>query len=556
MSSEVELELPDPPFPVWGEEGIAACDHPEAARAGCQVLQEGGNAVDAAVTISLTLGVLCPYYTGIAGGGFMMIWLPGFDRPRVLDYREVAPGAAYPEMFEGRPRASTRGALAVGVPGSVAGLAEVLQTYGTISWERALAPGIELAEQGFPVYPNFRRVTMARRKMLGLYPEACRIFLGEHGEGFKPGQRLRQPELAETYRRLAAHGPRELYEGLTAERIVSELQADGGILTLEDLAGYRAVWREPLSAVYRGKEVFAVGPPSGGGVQLLQCLQMLEPFSFTPARVGTAQTYHLQAEAMRLSFADRSSWVADPAFFDVPVHPMLDPARLAELHLLIDPKKAMELVEVPPLEGYVPSAMGQSRPGTGGTSSFAVAHKGGGFVVATESINLWFGSMMIPRGTGVLLNDILDDFSRTPGTPDAFGLVSSRINQVEPRKRPASSSCPMIMAEQGKPIMAAGSAGGPRIATSVLQVVMNVVDHRLNIRQAMDAPRVHHQWLPDELVVEKFIPEDIRKNLRSMGHRVVEGPNRSHGCSVGWSGDDELFYGAGDFRSGGDAAGV
>lgn len=539
------------PFPTWGTAGIAACDHPLAAQAAVDVLDEGGNAVDAAVCMSLTLGVVCPHYTGIGGGGFMMIWLPGMDRPRVLDYRETAPAKAYPGMFGSLgQRASTRGCLAPGVPGQVAGLQYLLDEFGTISWERALAPGILHAEEGIPAYPNLRRVVLGRQRMLSIYPEAARIFLPNAA----PGKVLRQPDLAETYRRLAREGPREFYEGETARRIVAELKEGGGIMEEEDLRRYRPLWREPLVASYRGRDVWSIGPPSGGGIQLLQMLQMVEPFSFTPARTGTASTYHLQAEAMRISFADRSTWIADPEFFEVPVEAMLDPARIAELHLLIDPARATELLDMPPLAGQQIPA-GHTQPGRGGTASFGVADHTGGFVAATESVNLWFGSMVIPRGTGFLLNDIMDDFSRQPGTPDAFGLVSSRINQVEPGKRPASSSCPALISHNGKPFVAAGSAGGPRIPTSVFQVCMHLLDHDLNIRQALDAPRVHHQWLPDEVAVEKFVPEDVRKGLRALGHRVVEGPARSHGCAVTWSEEEQLFFGAGDFRSGGAAAG-
>lgn len=516
-------------------------------------MSEGGNAVDAAVTLSLTLGVLCPHYTGVGGGGFCLFWLPGFDRPKVLDYRETAPAASKPGMFSDTRRASTRGALAPGTPGTVAGLAELLEQHGTISWERALAPGIELAERGFPTYPNLRRVILGRLKMLSEYTETARIFVTETGQGPLPGQLLRQPDLAATYRRLAEHGPREFYEGETAERIIAELDSGGGVMTRQDLIDYKPVWREPISALYRGREVFTIGPPSGGGIQLLQMLQMLEPFDFPPAKMGSARTYHLQCEAMRISFADRSSWIADPAFFDVPVEAMLDPSRIADLHLLIDPRRANELVEMPPLEGYLPA--GQSLPGQGGTASFCTADSQGGFVVATESVNLWFGSMVIAPATGVVLNDIMDDFSQRPGTPDAFGLVSSRINQVEANKRPASSSTPALVFEDGKPIIGSGSAGGPRIATSVFQILTHLLDHRLNVRQAMDAPRVHHQWLPNELVVERFVPEDVRKGLRALGHRVAEGPARSHGCAIAWNEEDGLFYGAGDFRSGGAAAG-
>ncbi len=543
--------LPESPFPTWGTRGIAASDHQGASQIACQIMADGGNAVDGAVALSLALGVLCPQYTGLGGGGFAIVWLPGFERPRVLDYRETAPGAATPDMFVNDRQASMRGVLAAGVPGTVAGLAELLEQHGTLSWKQVLAPSIEQAERGFPCYPNLRRVILGRSEVLTDFPEIARIYVTETGEGPRPGELVQQPDLAATYRLLAERGPREFYEGELAGRLIGELSAEGGVMSLEDLKTYKPVWREPISASYRGREVFTIGPPSGGGIQLLQMLQMVEPFDFSPDKAGSALCYHLQCEAMRISFADRSSWIADPDFYDVPTAAMIDPARIAELHLLIDPRKAMDLVEMPPLEGHVPG--GHSRLGQGGTAAFACADSQGGWVVATESINLWFGSMVIPRGTGVVLNNIMDDFSQQPGTPDAFGLVSSRINQVEPHKRPASSSAPALVMENGRPFIAAASAGGPRIATSVFQILMHLLDHGLNVCRAMDAPRVHHQWLPNELAVEKFVPADVRRTLAQLGHRVVEGPARSHGCSIIHSEADGMFYGAGDFRSGGAA---
>ncbi|GMU57159.1 MAG: gamma-glutamyltransferase [Candidatus Xenobia bacterium] len=544
------------PYPNWGTRGMTACDHPQAATAAAEVLAGGGNAVDAAVTLSLTLGVLCPQYTGIGGGGFMMVWLPEMERPVVLDYRETAPGAAYPGMYSARAQASARGPLAIGVPGTMAGLAALLERFGTISMERALAPGIELAEKGFAYYPNLRRILLARRKLISIYKEAARIFLGPSREGPRPGDVLRQPDLARTYRRLAQKGWRDFYEGETAELMVREMKRSGGILSAEDLSAYQPIWREPLSGVYRGQEIYVLPPPSGGGIQLLQMLGILEPFRFSPSRMGSSQTYHLQAEAMKIAFAERSTWVADPAFFPVPVEAMLDPARIAELHVLVNPKEASSVGDLPPLPDLPLTAPERTAVGTGGTASFAAADARGGLAVATESINLWFGSMVVPAGTGFVMNDIMDDFSRRPGTPDAFGLVSSRANQVEPGKRPASSSCPVIVAREDQPYLALGSAGGPRIPTSVLQILMNLIDHQSNLRQAQDAPRVHHQWLPDETHVEKAVPEDVRRGLRQLGHRVLEGPNRSHSAAVMWSESEQIFYGAGDFRSGGAAAGV
>lgn len=546
-------KIPEAPFPTWGTKGIAVSDHPAASDAARDVLIEGGNAVDAAVTLSLTLGVVCPQYTGIGGGGFALVCLPGMPKPRLFDFRETAPGLSHPDMFGDDELTSIRGGLAPGLPGTVAGLALLLEEFGTISWERALAPGIELARAGVEVYPNLRRVILGRLDHLKDFPEAERIFLNSQSDCITPGNRMYLPDLAKTYERLAKFGPREFYEGEIAERIVDGVAEYGGIFRMKDLAGYSVVEREPVSARYKGKDFYTLCPPSGGGIQVLQMLSMLESFDIGPDHFSSADCYHLQAEAMRLSFADRSSWIADPAFFDVPVADMLDPSRLAELHSRINPNKAMELVETPPLQRAVSG--GVNLPGVGGTAAYGVGDCQGGFVVATESVNLWFGSMVIPKGTGILLNDVMDDFSRKPGTPDAFGLVSSRINQVEPGKRPASSSAPTLVLEDGKPLAALASAGGPRIATTVFQMALNLFDHGLNIRQSMDAARIHHQWLPNELVVEKGMSLDVRERLEKIGHKVVVGPSRSHAAAFVWDKEEQCYYGVGDFRAGGAGSG-
>lgn len=532
---------------------MAVSDHQDASEASVQVLREGGNAVDAAVTLSLTLGVTCPQYTGIGGGGFALVWLPGMPEPRLFDFREVAPGASHPDMFGDDELASIRGGLAAGIPGTLAGMAKLLEEFGTISLARALAPGIEMARKGVEMYPNLRRVVIGRRAHLEQAPEAGRIFLQPPDDPGRPGHRLLLPELADTYERLARLGHREFYEGETAERIVESVRNSGGIFSLKDLADYKVVERTPIKGSYRGRDFYTVGPPSGGGIQLLQMLQMMEPFSVQPEDFGSAECFHLQAEAMRMSFADRSSWIADPDYYDVPVEAMLEQGRMRELQATIDRERAMELVETPPLKNFSPQ--GRCMPGVGGTAAYLTADEQGGFVAATESVNLWFGSMVVAKGTGILLNDVMDDFARAPGTPDAFGLVSSRINQVEPGKRPASSSSPCLMARNGVPTGAIASAGGPRIAPTVFQLVMNVIDCGLNIRQAMDAPRIHHQWLPNELNVEQTIPRDVRRTLEGKGHRVVEGPSRSHAVGLLRDEEDGFFYGAGDFRAGGEAAG-
>ena len=545
------MQFPEAPAPlpsVAGSAGMAACDHPLAARAAVEVLRAGGNAVDGAIALSAALGVVCPNYTGFGGGGFMLIWNPGMEEPAVLDYRETAPGRAYTGMFAQRPRASTRGPLASGVPGTAAGLAEALDRFGTRPWAELLEPALRLAEEGFPVYPNLVRCLEGRRGTLGRYREAARLFLGPDGQGLALGQSFRFPDLAATLRRLAREGPREFYEGETARRIDAEMKRAGGLLDLRDLARYRPVWRRPLRASYRGREVYTIPPPSGGGLQVLQMLGLLEAFDLRPEHGGSVDTLHLQAEAMRLSFAERVGCLADPDYHPVPVDELLSRERLDLLRKGLDPGRAGGLGA--PTSPDSPPRLPQS------TASYVVADARGGWVVATESLNLWFGSLVVPPGTGLVLNNVMDDFSRVPGTPDAFGLVSSGRNRVEPGKRPASSCTPVLVFRDGKPEVAAGSAGGPRIPTSVLQVLVNVLDYGQAPLQALARPRIHHQWLPDEVVAEPGIPPPVHRGLRARGHRVVSGPERSHGVCVVREPGPGRFLGAGDPRSGGDAVGL
>lgn len=541
------LSHPDSPAPVWGRHGVAACDHQAAAQVALDVLRQGGNAVDGAVALSAALGVLCPNYTGFGGGGFMLVWMPGMEAPEVLDYRETAPDRAYTGMFATRSQGSTRGALAVAVPGLVAGLAEALARFGSLPWAELLAPAIRIAEEGTPVSGNLIRCIRDRQSMLGLYREAARLFLGPDGQGPRRGEIWRFPDLAATLRRLAREGPREFYEGETARRVVSEIQRGRGCLSMRDLARYRPVWRRALRGTYRGYDVYTLPPPSGGGIQILQMLKLLEPFDFPPQEAGSAATFHLQAEAMRLSFAERANCLTDPDFHPVPVEEMLDPGRLARLGAELDPGRTRGLEELPLLEPR--PVLPQS------TASYVVTDPAGGWVVATESVNLWFGSLVVPPGTGLVLNNVMDDFSRVPGTPDAFGLVSSGRNRVQPGKRPTSSSAPALVFREGRPRMAVGSAGGPRIPTSVLQVLMNVLDHGHGPVEALKQPRVHHQWLPNEIAVEPGVPRNVRKTLRRMGHRVVQGPERSHAVCVLCAGAEPVYLAAGDPRSGGGAAG-
>ncbi len=550
INSTTELVSPVSPFPSVGQKGVAATDDLRASQAACQVLKEGGNAVDAAITASLMLGVTCPQYTGIGGGGILLVWEPGASSPRMLDYREVAPGGVSPDWFSDE-ESSITGGKTVGVPGSIAGLWELHEQFGKLPWKRYFEPCVELADKGFAVYPNYVRTGVGRHEDLLRYPASAKIFCREDGTPKGPGDRLVQADLAKTYAKIAAEGKKGFYEGSVAEAIVRSVQEDGGCLSLKDLANYEVVWREPLQSSYRGYQVFTTPPPSGGGLQLLQMLAMLEPFDLSDMDYLSAPYFHLLTEAMRISYAERVKWIADPAFFQVPTEHLLDPEHLMKLHLLIDPTQSSEFLDLPSLD-WQPDA-GYAMPGIGGTSSFAVVDEEGWMVVGTESVNLWFGSAVVAEGTGIVLNDIMDDFTRNPGLPDSFGLVGSKINQIEPGKRAASSCCPSLVAKNGMPVMALGSAGGPKIPTSILHMLSYRIDHGCNVAQSIALPRVHHQWLPNHCAVEPFVAEDTRRELRRFGHDVVQEEARSHAVMLGLEPSYGGWTGFADLRSGGQA---
>ena len=507
------------------------------------MLAQGGNAVDAALAVSLGLGAVCPYYTGLGGGGFALLWMPGWDAPRCLDFREVAPASATPSMFlEGA--SSTAGGPAIGVPGCIAGWSLLHREFGRLPWEMILSACADICEQGFSIDSNYLRITTAKLEALQPFPELLRVFLGGQA-ALAPNDWLRNPDLARTYRLLAREGPSAFYEGPLAQRMVKSVQAQGGGLTLEDLAAYRPCWRPTISFPYRGKNVFSVGPPSAGGIQLGEMCALLDTLRLQAP--GSAGDLHLLAEAMKISFYERANWIADPSFCHVPVEWLLDRERLGYWADKVCPGATLRL----------PDEMSTHIPvGRGGTASYLAATLDSGVVMATESLNLWWGSLVVPEGCGFPLNNVMDDFCCRPGQPDAFGLFSSEVNQVEPGKRPASSCTPILVFDQGRPVFAAGSAGGPRIATAVAQMLVNHFDYDLNAQQAVSAGRVHHQWKPDVLWVEPQLSGSVSAELEKFGHLVQTEECRSHGCAATLDWEASLLTAGADFRSGGAAHGV
>ncbi len=514
------------PAPVRSAEGMVVTSQADATRAGVAMLEAGGNAVDAAVAAAFALAVTQPFSSGLGGGAFLLIRTPE-GAVFALDARETAPAAAHRDMYvePGVPEdASLRGGLAVGTPGLVAGLALAAERFGTLPLPVLLEPAIRLAEEGFEIGPYHARMLARMRDHLPAerFPETARIQFPPPGVPPRPGWRLVQADLARTLRAIAEKGPEAFYRGPLARALAEEVRRRGGILTEDDLAGYRPVWREPVRGSYRGFEVVSFPPPSSGGVILIEILHILEHFDVAARPPGSSRSLHLISEAMKLAFADRAAWLGDPDFVDVPVAGLVSKEYAARLARRINPpwyrrapwnwfrREVAIRVEAP-----------GEPPRDGGTTHLSVTDAGGGAVAITKTINTPFGSGITVPGTGVVLNNEMDDFSVAPGRPNVYGLVDTRgANAIEPGKRPLSSMTPTFVIREGRLRMVTGSPGGPRIISTTLLSILNLIDHGMDVKAAVSAPRFHHQWIPDRIAVEPEIPEDVVLGLRRRGHRV------------------------------------
>ena len=504
--------------PVLGSRGMVATQEERATRIGVDILAAGGNAVDAAVAVGFALAVTLPRAGNLGGGGFMLVRRAGDGEIVAIDYRETAPAAASRDMFLDAggavdTRASRFSHLSVGVPGTVAGLVLALERYGSMPLERVLAPAIALARDGIEVSPSLADSLESRRERLARNPAAAGIFLRADGSAPRAGERLVQTDLAWSLERIAAEGPDAFYRGEIAERIAADMAANGGLVTMDDLAAYRAEVRAPVHGTYRGYDIYSMPPPSSGGVHLIQILNILEDYPIGFLGHNSAQTIHLMAEAMKLAYADRSEHLGDPAYWDVPVAGLTSKAYAAKLREGIPLRHARPSTSIKP---------GNPAPyESDETTHFSIMDAEGNVVANTYTINFSFGAGIVAAGTGILLNNEMDDFSAKPGVPNAYGLIGGEANAVEPGKRPLSSMTPTLVLRGGEPVLATGSPGGSRIITTVLQIIMNVIDHGMNIAEATAAPRVHHQWLPDELRVEQGLSPDTLDLLAARGHDVV-----------------------------------
>jgi gamma-glutamyltranspeptidase/glutathione hydrolase len=499
--------------PVRAAHGMVASAIALASQAGVDVLKRGGNAVDAACATALTLAVTYPVAGNLGGGGFMLIRLAD-GRTTAIDYREAAPARASRTMYLNAAgnvvhNLSLVGYRASGVPGTVAGLALAQQKYGRLKWRDVVEPARLLAAQGFPVSQAMAQ-SLRAASPLTQFAESRHVFL-KNGDFYKAGDLFQQPELAATLRRLQTEGPREFYEGRTAQLIADDMKANGGLITRDDLKNYKAVEREPLRGTYRGYDILTMPPPSSGGIALLEMFNILEPHDLAQSGVHTTPTDHLLIEAMRRAFADRAEFLGDPDFIHVPVLGLISKPYAAEVAKTID------------LQHATPSSqIGHGKPlayESPQTTHFSVVDAAGNAVSNTYTLNMGYGSGVTVKGAGFLLNDEMDDFTSKPGIPNGFGLIQGETNAIAPRKRPLSSMTPTIVVRDGKLFMVIGSPGGPTIINTVLQVISNVVDHKMNIAQAIAAPRLHHQWLPDRISAETgAVSSNVLKELQGMGH--------------------------------------
>jgi gamma-glutamyltranspeptidase / glutathione hydrolase len=544
------------PEPVRGRHAMVASQHELASKIGIDVLKRGGNAVDAAIAVGLALAVVYPEAGNLGGGGFMLIRRSD-GKFFAIDYREMAPAAATRDMYvnasgdlikgEG---SSTVGYRASGVPGTLAGFDLAFRKYGSgkVKWNDLVGPARRIAQNGYVLTKRLADLFLTYKETLSRYPESSRIFLNG-GNYFKEGDVLRQPDLARTLTRIEKLGAKEFYSGQTARMIADDMKANKGLITIEDLKNYKAKEREPLRGTYRGHEIVTMPPPSSGGIVLLQVLNMLEGYDVNSLGYNSAAKYHLLAETMRRAFADRAEFMADPDFASVPVKRLIDKAYAAERRSTIDSLHASRSSSVG--HGAINISEGTE------TTHFTVVDAAGNIVTNTYTINDLYGSRVTIKGTGVLLNDEMDDFTSRPGKPNLFGLIQSGQNSVQPMKRPLSSMTPaIVMRKDGRPWFALGARGGPRIITAVLQSVINVIDHEMNIQQAIDAPRVHQQWLPDEVLYEPFgISPDTLAVLRSYGHIFADKPGYIASATGIMIDEDGTRLGAIDSRSDGMAVG-
>jgi gamma-glutamyltranspeptidase/glutathione hydrolase len=536
--------------PVYGRKAMVVAEEELATDVGVSILRSGGNAVDAAVAVGFALAVTHPIAGNIGGGGFMLIRMAD-GHTTFIDFREKAPAKASHDMYldaSGKPtNDSLVGWRSVGVPGTVRGLELAHKKYGHKSWAELVKPAVNLAANGFPVSRSQMDSWKRYSSQLSQFPESKRIFL-KGGTYYDWQETFRQPELAHSLDRIARLGASDFYEGETAHLLAAAMRENGGLITLADLHDYQAVERTPLEGDYKGYHIITSPPPSAGGVGLLQMLAMLNTTGYEKTGAGSAGTYHYLAEVMRRYFADRNAYLGDPDFAKNPISSLLDPTYVRARRATIDPAHATPSEQVSP--GLPVGSEGTD------TTHYSIVDEEGNAVAVTYTINVMYGGGVTVPAAGFLLNNEMEDFATKPGAPNIFGLVQGERNAIAPGKRPLSSMVPTIILKDGKLFLVLGSPGGPTIITAVLQVIVNVIDFGMNVQDAVDFPRIHHQWKPDRLDVERGVSPDTIAQLKQMGHQIEEAHPRVHQWYVeaiqisdGW------LQGGHDGRGNGKAAG-
>ena len=527
--------------PEVGRNGMVVSQHYLATNAGHSILEEGGNAYDAAIAVAFALAVVLPRAGNIGGGGFMVMFDEASQESYSIDYRETAPETATKDMFlnsDGsvNKKRATQGVLSIGVPGTVYGMWEVHKKFGSLPWSKLLAPAIELAEDGFLISPFMADALNKRYKKLGKYENFKKIFYQNYP--VQMHQRLKQPNLAETLKTISKNGVKGFYEGEIATMIDAYMRENGGLITKKDLKNYRPIWRDTLHGTFNEYEIVTMGPPSSGGVHIIQMLNILENYDLVTMGHNSPTYAALLTESMKYAYADRSKYLGDPDFFDVPVQSLISKEYAKNIY------KKIKLNSITPSEKILPGS--ELKHESLDTTHFSVADTNGNFVSNTYTLNSGFGSGVIVDGTGVLMNNEMDDFVSAPGIPNQFGLVGGEANKIEPFKRPLSSMTPTIVLRDDKPIYATGSPGGSRIITTVLQFLLNTLVFKMEISDATVAPRIHHQWKPDVLMLETGFDIQHADKIESFGQKIyLSGPGTALESIEKKGG---FFYGFGDTR--------
>ncbi|WP_208380150.1 gamma-glutamyltransferase [Psychromonas algarum] len=530
--------------PVWAKNAMVATQEAIATKIGLDILKQGGNAIDAAVAVGYALAVTLPRAGNLGGGGFMLVYLADKKQIVAIDYREKAPAAAFRDMYLNKQgeviaNRSTFHGLAIGVPGTVMGLEHARKNYGTLSRKQLMAPAIELAKQGIVVTADLANSLSAMQERLKKWPSTRQIFYKKDGSHYQAGDTLKQTDLAKTLTLISQQGESAFYQGEVATAIASSIQQADGMLTQQDLKDYNVVERQAIQGNYRGYQVFSMPPPSSGGIHIVQILNMLENYDLAAMGHNSAQHIHTLAETMRRAYADRSLHLGDSDFVKVPVQALISKAYAKQLITNINPDKATPSSEIKPTTD-LPYESDQ-------TTHFSIVDKWGNAISNTYTLNYSYGSGIVAKGTGILLNNEMDDFSAKPGHPNGYGLIGGEANAIESGKRPLSSMSPTIVLKDKELFLVTGTPGGSRIITTTLQVISNVIDYNMNIAEATSAPRIHHQWLPDVIRIEAGLSADTTRLLQVKGHQLQL--KSTMGSTQSIMSTERGLYGASDPRT-------